>query len=126
MKNITFAKFAKGLVSLLFLFGLVFSGVGIAFGLIQIYTKGDFGLQIILVSVCTMPIFGFLFMWMDDGMTAKDFIFKYIFLPIATLIFGLVIIAACIFIYSILSSTSATNILLFCIAILLAIIAFKK
>lgn len=116
----------KNVASMLFLLGLVTSGAGIVCGFVPFFTEGHINLEMVLMSACLLPIFGFLFMRIDEGMTATDFVLKYIFLPIASVLFLVVVVAICIFLYSIASSTSATNILLFCIAILLAIIAFKK
>ena len=124
--KISLPRFAKNIASLLFALGLGISGVGIACGLIPLFTEGHINFEMLLISACSLPIFGFLFMWVDEGMSAKEFTGKYILLPIASVLFLVVVVAICIFLYSIASSTSATNILLFCIAILLAIIAFKK
>lgn len=109
--------FAKNTISILSLFGLAISGTGVICSILQIFLSGSANWNMFLISICVLPVFGFIFMRVEHGMSMKIFLGKYILLPLGVVLFLGIILYTIVDIHSIIEKTSAINIFLFCFSL---------
>lgn len=125
--KISLSSFTKMTALILSVFGIAFSGIlALCWGILPFFTHEGYYLHGFLMSVCALPVFGFIFMRIEEGISVGEFVGRFIFLPIAGVLFLALIVAVCVFAFTTISEASATNVLLFFIALFLAIIALKR